>query len=279
MHIETWAQLIKFLQSLLPILAARHKSNAMFTIAWAKTKYGQTTGIDLDEKSSVLKVLRDIKPTIPDSWSDEISEASMFLARLNTSPDADKWHTRQGCSLWKGYWYVNACHDEPEPTVITCASIRTQTGCVNNGCYWYNGLCHSEPEPPPPPPPPVKYCHQHTTQQNCLSNGCYWYDGACHASPKPPPPPPPPPLLVCSDYKTQVKCLSEGCYWWAGSCHDTPEIIPPGDSNPVREFAKQVNLYCATIPLTRPLELINCGILTAILNITADVFDFLGVKK
>lgn len=279
MHIETWRQLVSFMQAIIPILSPAHRKTAKMVIDWAQTHYGQRSGIDNEEKSGVIKFLTSIMGVIPARWDDEIREANMFVARLNTSPSATKWHTKSGCDLWKKFWWGSACHDDPEPFVIDCRSIRTQNGCVNNGCYWYSGLCHTDPEPPP-----VR-CIDLTTQNTCLNNGCHWWDGACHEIPEPPgpiiypPPPPPPAVLQCSDYETEAKCMLEGCYWYAGACHDAPEVQPPGITNPVREFAKQVNTYCATIPLTRPLELINCGILYAILNITADVFDFLGVKK
>jgi len=100
-------------------------------------------------------------------------------------------------------------------------------------------------------------------------------------NPPPPPPPPPPPKDddEWATYKMEVRCLAAGFYWWEGACHENPKVVTPGVPNPVKEFSKQVSEYCATIPLTRPLEIINCGILTAILKITADVFDFLGAKR
>lgn len=279
MHIETWKQLIVFIQYVLPVLSPKHKSAGMYIKAWCETNYGKIDGIDVDPKRTVITWLREIKPTIPDSWSDEISEASMFMARLNTAPAADKWHTEAGCSLWGNYWYAGTCHAEPPKAAIACRNINNQAQCVAAKCYWYNGLCHSEVEPE------IISCSDHRTQNSCLSAGCYWYNGTCHPTPepvKPPPPPPPPPPKDDDEwatYKMEVRCLAAGFYWWEGACHENPKVVTPGVPNPVKEFSKQVSEYCATIPLTRPLEIINCGILTAILKITADVFDFLGAKR
>ena len=104
MHIETWAQLIVFLQAIMPILSDRHIKTAVAIINWAKENDGKISGIDVDEKTAVITYLQQVRQVIPDSWHDENSEALMFCARLNTSPSADKWHTETGCKLWKKYW-------------------------------------------------------------------------------------------------------------------------------------------------------------------------------
>jgi len=301
MLIEIWSNLISLLQTLLPMLSPARIKEVNKVIHWAQSQPNTHHGINQEEIDWVVNFLDNMLSEIPKEWAEKIHHAQYFLRALNNGVNA-AWLEHQGtCGWWGYYWYDNTCHAEPKPKVFDCRSIRTKAGCINNNCYWWDGLCHAEGKPQ------IPFCSAHSTQNACLSAGCYWWDGSCHSKPKPLPAPcedhkyeyncwaagcywwdgschsevkpPPPPDIRCQEWKTEVQCLTGGCYWWDGSCHDTPEVIPPGVSNPVREFAKQVTQYCATIPLTKPLELINCGILSSLLNITADVFDFFGKKR
>jgi len=279
MLIEIWSNLVSLLRTLLPMLSPGFQKNVKKIIDWAESQPNTHHGINQVQIDYVITFFDMLKNVLPKEWAGKVGDAQFFLKALNNGLNAE-WIEHQGTCIWWGYfWYANACHVEPEPGVFDCVVFTNRSDCVSNGCYWYYGYCHSEPYTPPPPPPPVIPCRQHTTQNDCLSAGCYWWEGSCHDDPYTPPPPPPPPDVKCTDHKSEVECLTGGCYWWEGSCHDSPPVIPPGGANPVREFAKQVQSYCVTIPLTRPLEIVNCGILSGILNIAADVFDFLGKKR
>jgi len=279
MLVEVWSNLISVMQTILPMLSPANRLKVTQIIQWAQSQPNRPSGINQLEINQVVTILKAIRPHIPQAQQEKINASIYFLDALNGKPIAS-FLTHQGtCQWWGFFWYDNSCHTDAKVVIKECRDYKNQGDCNSNGCYWYNGSCHSIPKPPPPP------AEFYKTQNTCLSAGFMWWDGSCHDQAKPPPPdrppppPPPPAELECPHYLTEVKCLSNGCFWWGGACHDTPEVEPPGKANPLREFAKQVQTHCGTIPLTRPLEIINCGILHAILTITADVFEGLKVKS
>ena len=114
--------------------------------------------------------------------------------------------------------------------------------------------------------------HLFKTKVGCEFWDLYWYDNSCHKLPKPlpiipvepekepeePVEPVEPYEKVCINCKTELECLSYGCYWWDNACHDRPEPTIEETGSPMAEFAKQINEYCQTIPLTKPVMKTTC---------------------
>lgn len=278
MLVEIWSNLISLLRTIAPMLSPAPKLKLKKIIDWCESQPSKHHGINQSEINDVIKYLDQLKRFLSPTWAKKISDGQYFLKSLNNGPNAEWLEHKGTCVWWNYFWYDGSCHAEKKEEPFDCRTFRDKRTCQANGCFWWANSCHPEPQPPPPPPPVP--CSAHTTQNSCIAGGCYWWNGSCHPDTEPPPPPPPPPpiILECKDHTKETICLSNGCYWYNGACHDQPELPPPGEANPLREFAKQVQAHCGTIPLSRPLEIVNCGILHAILVITADVFDSLKGK-
>jgi len=125
------------------------------------------------------------------------------------------------------------------------------------------------------------------TKQGCEFWNYHWYDNSCHVKPKPEPvepvepvepiepvtpiePMPPLPPKTCEDYKTEIECLTADCYWYDGSCHSSSKITPEPALDPFAEFAKEIDQYCDTIPLTQPVKKTTCITVKNILLFMSD---------
>lgn len=274
MYVERWQELIALLDDICPMLKPLHKAGAVIIRTWAVANQNRYDGLLPVNIKVAIEAFNNVIVYLPSEWVTKCEHAIAFLQALNSRLNVNWIETEAGCLFWDYYWWGGGCHVEvepppppppPPPPVKVCSDHLSETACLTAGCYWWQNSCHDQPQPPPP----VFECIDYTLAKACLNAGCYWWNDACHDQPEPPAP-----EKVCSDYTNQTACLTAGCYWYNNSCHDQPEKPPVGPTDPMKELANQIKEYCATLPLTIPVRRANCFILSGILQILSDFFEW-----